>query len=56
VEGKCGSILNNDDKTNKSSCLVNVGSGVKTKPCGQQLVRKNSTNLKVKLHYIELFH
>ena len=47
MKAKCGSILNNDDKTNKSSCLVKVGSGVKTKPCGLQLVGKNLTNLKV---------
>jgi len=36
-----------DDKTNKSSCLVKVGSDVNTKPCGLQLVRRNPTNLKV---------
>jgi len=30
VKAKCGSILNNDDKTNKSSCLVKVGSDVNT--------------------------
>jgi len=48
VKAKCGSILNNDDKTNKSSCLVKVGSCVKTKPYGLlQLVGKNQTNLKV---------
>ena len=47
MKSKCGSILNNDDKTNKSSCLVNVGSDVSTKPCGLQLAGKNPTNLKV---------
>ena len=36
-----------DDKTNKSSCLVKVGSDVNTKPCGLQLVGKNPTNLKI---------
>ena len=44
---KCGSILNNDDKTNKSSCLVKVESDINTKPCGLQVVGKNPTNLKV---------
>ena len=34
-----------DDKTNKSSCLVKVGSDVSTKPCGLQLVGKNPTNV-----------
>ena len=36
-----------DDKTNKSSCLVKVGSDVQTKPCGLQLVGKNPTDLKI---------
>ena len=36
-----------DDKTNKSACLVKVGSDVNTKPCGLQLMGKNPTNLKV---------
>ena len=44
MKAQCGSILNNDDKMNKSSCLVKVGSGVKTKPCGLQIVGKNPTN------------
>ena len=47
MKAKCGSILNNDDKTNKSSCLVKVGSDVNTKLRGLQLVGKNPTNLKV---------
>ena len=51
MKSKCGSILNNDDKTNKSSCLVKVGSDVSTKPCGLQLVGKNPTNLKVNKLY-----
>jgi len=48
VKAQCGSILNNDDKTNKSSCLVKVESDVRpnTKPCGLQVVEKNPTNLK----------
>ena len=45
MKAKCGSILNNDDKTNK--CLVKVGSDVNTKPCGLQLMGKNPTNLKI---------
>jgi len=48
---KCGSILNNDDKTNKSSCLVKVGSDVSNKPCGLQFMGKNPTNLKVNKLY-----
>ena len=51
MTSKCGIILNNDDKTNKSSCLVKVGSDVSTKPCGLQLVGKNPTNLKVNKLY-----
>ena len=43
MKAKFGSILNNDDKTNKSSCLVKVN----TKPCELQLVGKNLTELKV---------
>jgi len=47
MKAKCGSILNNYDKTNKSSCLVKVESDVNTKPFGLQVVGKNPTNLKV---------
>ena len=43
-----------DDKMNKSSCLVKVGSDVKTKPCGLQRVGKNPTNLKLGLNNIIL--
>jgi len=43
-----------DDKTNKSLYLVKVGSDVKTKPCGLQLVGKNLTNLKIGLNNIIL--
>jgi hypothetical protein len=40
-----------DDKTNKSSCLVKVGTDANKKvPCGLQLMGKNSTNLKVSLN------
>ena len=39
-----------DDKTNKSSYLVRVGSDVKTKSCGLQLVGKNPTNLEIGLN------
>jgi len=49
VKAKCDSILNNYDKTNKSSWQVKVGSdtGINTKPCGLQLMGKNPTNLKI---------
>ena len=47
MTSKCGSILNNDDKTNKSLCLVKVGSDVNTKPCELQLLGENPPNLKV---------
>jgi len=43
-----------DDKTNKSSHLVKVGSDVKTKPCGLQLIGKNPANLKIGLNNIIL--
>src|SRR6218665_2730487 len=46
-KAKCGSILNNHDKTNKSSYYVKVGSDVNSKPCELQLVEKNLSNLKI---------